>query len=82
MQGRVMGVYQMTWNVNLFGAVLIGALADALGAPAATVLAGMATALGAGALLLWRPSSGPAVLQSTGRAANTAPTHARAPIRK
>lgn len=45
MQGRVMGVYQLTWNVQLFGALLIGALADAWGGPAALVLGGTISAV-------------------------------------
>jgi MFS family permease len=56
MQGRVMGVYQMTWNVNLAGSVLIGALADETNAPFALAVAGGVTALAVGLLLVWRPS--------------------------
>ena len=44
MQGRVMGVYQLTWNVNLFGSLAVGALADVFNAPLALALAGAATA--------------------------------------
>jgi MFS family permease len=56
MQGRVMGVYQITWNAQFFGALLIGALADAAGAPFALVLAGLLTAAAVLALLALRPS--------------------------
>lgn len=56
MQGRVMGVYQMTWNVNLPGSVLIGALADETNAPFALAVAGAVTVLAVGLLLAWRPS--------------------------
>jgi MFS family permease len=56
MQGRVMGVYQLTWNVQLFGSLLVGALADAWGAPPALALAGMVSAVAVAALLLLRPS--------------------------
>jgi MFS family permease len=56
MQGRVMGVYQMTWNVNLPGSVLIGALADSTNAPFALTVAGGVTVLAVGLLLAWRPS--------------------------
>ncbi len=39
-----MGVYQLTWNVQLGGSLLIGALADAAGAPAALAAAGFLSA--------------------------------------
>jgi predicted MFS family arabinose efflux permease len=55
MQGRVMGVYQMTWNVTLLGSVLIGALADRIGAPAALALAGAVTAFAVALMLALRP---------------------------
>lgn len=44
MQGRVMGVYQMTWNVQLIGSLCVGGLADLFGAPVALALAGMISA--------------------------------------
>jgi MFS family permease len=56
MQGRVMGVYQMTWNVQLLGALATGALADRVGAPAALACAGLATSGAVALLLLLRPS--------------------------
>jgi MFS family permease len=54
MQGRVMGVYQMTWNVQLFGSLLIGGLADLVGAPLALAVAGMLSAGIVGALITVR----------------------------
>jgi MFS family permease len=56
MQGRVMGVYQITWNAQFFGALLVGALADAAGAPFALALAGCLTAAAVLALFALRPS--------------------------
>lgn len=56
MQGRVMGVYQLTWNVQFFGALLVGALADAAGAPAALALIGVLSAASVGAMMVLRPS--------------------------
>ena len=44
MQGRVMGVYQTTWELQVFGSLLVGAFADLIGAPAALALAGLANA--------------------------------------
>jgi MFS family permease len=55
MQGRVMGVYQMTWNVQLPGSLLVGALADVAGAPVALAGAGMLSAGAVAALLALRP---------------------------
>ena len=55
MQGRVMGVYQMTWNVQIIGSLTVGALADAIGAPRALTLAGLVTAGVVAALLALRP---------------------------
>ena len=56
MQGRVMGVYQLTWNVQLFGSLFVGALADALGAPPALAIAGMLSAGAVALLMILRPS--------------------------
>jgi hypothetical protein len=55
MQGRVMGVYQMTWNVQIVGSLTVGALADAIGAPRALALAGLVTAVAVAVLLALRP---------------------------
>ncbi|MGD9893429.1 MAG: MFS transporter [Dehalococcoidia bacterium] len=56
MQGRVMGVYQMTWNAQFFGALAVGAFADAVGAPSALALAGLISAGVIGLLLTVRPA--------------------------
>jgi MFS family permease len=56
MQGRVMGVYQMTWNAQFFGALGVGAVADIVGAPAALAVAGLVSASAIAALLILRPS--------------------------
>lgn len=56
MQGRVMGVYQMTWNAQLFGALAVGAVADAIGAPGALAIAGLISAGAIGLLLAARPA--------------------------
>lgn len=55
LQGRVMGAYQLTWNVTLFGSLAIGALADRLGAQVAGATAGLATVAAVGALIAVRP---------------------------
>lgn len=57
MQGRVMGVYQVTWELQVAGALGIGALADLLGAPMALGLAGLAGAAAAVALGVLRPAA-------------------------
>jgi MFS family permease len=44
LQGRVMGVYQTTWELQVIGALAVGALADWTGAPTALALAGLASA--------------------------------------
>jgi hypothetical protein len=66
MQGRVMGVYQMTWNVQLPGSLMVGALADVAGAPTALAAAGMLSAGAVAALLALRPglrqAAGPTVV--------------------
>ena len=56
MQGRVMGVYQMTWNAQFLGALMIGSLADAVGAPTALATAGLVSAALVAALLVLRPA--------------------------
>lgn len=56
LQGRVMGVYQLTWNVQLAGSLLIGALADAAGAPLALTIAGVISATTVVGLLALRRS--------------------------
>ena len=56
MQGRVMGVYQMTWNVQFLGALIIGALADTVGAPTALATAGLVSAALVALLLVLRPA--------------------------
>lgn len=58
LQGRVMGVYQLTWNVQLGGSLLIGAMADAAGAPAALTAAGFLSAALVLALLGFRQRQG------------------------
>jgi MFS family permease len=55
MQGRVMGVYQVTWELQVVGAITVGALADLLGAPAALASAGLLSALVVSTLLVRRP---------------------------
>ena len=52
MQGRVMGVYQTTWELQVVAALVVGALADAIGAPAGLALAGAVSAGAVAALLL------------------------------
>lgn len=56
MQGRVMGVYQMTWNAQFAGALLVGAFADAAGAPGALAVAALVSAGAIGLLLAARPA--------------------------
>jgi MFS family permease len=56
MQGRLMGVYQLTWNAQFIGALAVGALADAAGAPLALALAGCISAAAILALLALRPA--------------------------
>lgn len=55
MQGRVMGVYQMTWNSTVLGSFLIGGVADRAGAPTAAVVAGLVTAVAVAVVLVARP---------------------------
>ncbi|MGH2598962.1 MAG: MFS transporter [Dehalococcoidia bacterium] len=55
MQGRVMGVYQMTWNAQFFGALGVGAAADVVGAPGALAIAGAISAAAIGVVILLRP---------------------------
>ncbi len=55
LQGRVMGVYQTTWELQVIGALAVGALADVTSAPAALALAGLVGSALIGALLLLRP---------------------------
>ncbi|MGH2583538.1 MAG: hypothetical protein ACRDJE_01345, partial [Dehalococcoidia bacterium] len=65
MQGRVMGVYQVTWEMQVIGALTVGALADATGAPFALALAGLASAGVIAALVAMRPVTlVPALLRS------------------
>ena len=64
MQGRVMGVYQMTWNAQLVGSLIIGALADHYGAPAALAVAGALSAALIAVLMLARARR-PASVAST-----------------
>ena len=54
MQGRVMGVYQVTWELQFFGALAVGALADAVGAPAALAVAGLLSTLAVGLVFVLR----------------------------
>src|SRR5262249_31352986 len=44
LQGRVMGVYQTTWELQVAGSMAVGALADAIGPPPALALAGVGSA--------------------------------------
>ena len=55
MQGRVMGVYQVTWELQFLGALAVGALADAAGAPAALAAAGLFNTLAIGLAYVLRP---------------------------
>ena len=57
LQGRVMGVYQTTWELQVVGSLTVGALADVTGAPLALALAGMASATAILALMAL-PSGG------------------------
>ncbi|MGE0543334.1 MAG: MFS transporter [Dehalococcoidia bacterium] len=54
MQARVMGVYQTTWELQVIAALAVGALADAIGAPAGLALAGAISVGAVAALLLMR----------------------------
>jgi hypothetical protein len=47
-----MGVYQTTWELLVLAGLLVGALADLLGAPAALALAGSVSAVAVTALLI------------------------------
>lgn len=51
-QGRVMGVYQTTWELQILAALLTGALADLIGAPGALAIAGAISALAVTGLLV------------------------------
>jgi hypothetical protein len=63
MQGRVMGVYQTTWELQVIAALAVGALADVIGAPTALACAGLLSAGAVGALFLVRPDDDtPAVI--------------------
>jgi MFS family permease len=54
LQGRVMGIYQTTWELQFAGAIAVGALADVIGAPVALAAAGLLSAGVIGALALAR----------------------------
>lgn len=57
LHGRVMGVYQVTWEMQVCGALMVGALADVIGAPRALALAGVACAGLTMALVAARPAA-------------------------
>jgi predicted MFS family arabinose efflux permease len=67
MQGRVMGVYQTTWELQVVAALAVGALADAIGAPAGLALAGAISAGAVAALLLMRAGTESAANLSAAR---------------
>lgn len=52
MQGRVMGVYQTTWELLVLAGLLVGALADVVGAPIALAIAGSVSTVAVAGLLL------------------------------
>ena len=54
LQGRVMGVYQTTWELQVAGSLLVGALADITGAPVALSTAGLLSAGAVAALFALR----------------------------
>ena len=53
-RGRVTSVHQLSWGATALGGMLIGFLAQLVGAPFALTLGGLITALFAGGLVLAR----------------------------
>jgi MFS family permease len=54
LQGRVMGIYQTTWELQFAGAIAVGALADRIGAPTALAAAGILSAAIVGCVTIAR----------------------------
>lgn len=54
LQGRVMGIYQTTWELQFVGAIAVGGLADRIGAPGALAAAGTLSAMVVGSLAALR----------------------------
>ncbi len=50
-RGRVMSVHQLSWGATAIGGILVGFLAQTLGAPWALTLGGLVTAVLVGALI-------------------------------
>ena len=65
-RGRVMSIHQMGWGFSAAGGLILGALAQAAGAPFALTLSGLVTAAATATFTLWMARGRPPVVTATG----------------